>query len=542
MSLGRCISSKKKENSEICSTRYFFIKLTQVSPLKYITPSMLYQESFIENLERVISNVTREAQALHQRVFKKSFTIMGLRMIDFFILQIVINSTSFDGDYLSFLYTDIHGSSFELFPNTMYTAKLVMYDLRINESFSQAGILHIPAEMKAETLELNYVHFGYETFLPRDYTFCLKPIYKLLLCPFLEIQLSEITIDIINLQNDFLTIKGKLSTIVLNNWDFKLTEKGIVICVDDFIKANGDSEMYLLTSAVDTQPQTIHPKQVLAFICVCFSICSLLVTVGIYLTFPKLQSQPGINNVILCVSLLLAQTFFQFGAGQTTLPKWSCAVIGAFCHFFWLTVMFSMNICSAEMYFVFRKLTKLTPRFRWLHTLRNVMYIVCASAFFVLINLVVSLVQSQGKDSGYGGSLCYLSSPIMQVFVFVLPSAITVVANIIFFSLVVLKIKSSCIDSANLNQERNYLAVYARLSSIVGLTWIFGFLQLLLNNEVIEYIFIVLNASQGVSIMIAFVVNKRTLSLYCKKKHDSSNTNPSKIPANRFNTSIIALE
>lgn len=144
---------------------------------------------------------------------------------------------------------------------------------------------------------------------------------------------------------------------------------------------------------------------------------------------------------------------------------------------------------------------------------------------------MVSFILSKGKDSGYGGSLCYLSSPILQTVTFAIPSAVMVIANIVLFVLVVVNINAASIGSANLNQERNYLGICTRLSSIVGLTWLVGFVQLLVRNEIIECIFIVFNASQGVFIMVAFVINKRSLSLYCKRKgkQDTSGTNSMEI-------------
>ncbi|MEW8545704.1 MAG: 7 transmembrane receptor [Candidatus Thiodiazotropha sp.] len=189
-----------------------------------------------------------------------------------------------------------------------------------------------------------------------------------------------------------------------------------------------------------------------------------------------------------------------------------------------------MNICAIEMYLVFKKLTKLPPRFEMAHTLPNLTYVFCLSIFFVIINVVLSFILSKGQEVGYGGTLCYLSSPVLQTITFVIPSAAAVVSNIVLFALVVINISAASIGSANLNQERNYLGIYTRLSSILGLTWIFGFLQLLIGNDILDYMFIVLNASQGVFIMMAFVMNKRTLTLYCKTKERQKTGETNSIP------------
>lgn len=213
------------------------------------------------------------------------------------------------------------------------------------------------------------------------------------------------------------------------------------------------------------------------------------------------------------ISLFLAQTLYQFGAAQTSLPDWACALIGAICHFLWLAVMFSMNVCSVELYLVFRSMRKLSSNQKNWNTIRNVLFIVFSSSLFVVINIVVSLFSSSGQNIGYGGSICYLSSRTLQLITFAAPSVAIVVSNILLFGIVVFKIKKFSTSSANLKQERNYLGIYARLSTLTGLTWVFGFLQLILRFETLEYVFIVLNASQCVFILVAFVLNKRVLSL-----------------------------
>ena len=142
--------------------------------------------------------------------------------------------------------------------------------------------------------------------------------------------------------------------------------------------------------------------------------------------------------------------------------------------------------------------------------------IVFSSSFFVVINIVVSLASSSGQNIGYVGSNCYLSSITLQLITFAVPSAAIIICNILLFGFVVFKIKKFSTSSANLKQERNYLEIYARLSTLTGLTWVFGFLQLILRFETLEYVFILLNASQCVFILVAFVLNRRVLSLCIK--------------------------
>ena len=103
----------------------------------------------------------------------------------------------------------------------------------------------------------------------------------------------------------------------------------------------------------------------------------------------------------------------------------------------------------------------------------------------------------------------------MQIITFIVPAVVALLSNIALFSYVVFKIMNINIASEKMNLERNYFVIYARLSTLTGVTWIFGFINLLIRHDILGYLFIVLNASQGVFIMIAFVLNKRVCSLCC---------------------------
>ena len=87
--------------------------------------------------------------------------------------------------------------------------------------------------------------------------------------------------------------------------------------------------------------------------------------------------------------------------------------------------------------------------------------------------------------------------------------------HIALFGIVVHRITQTGRVTASLHQEKSYLFVYARLSALTGFTWILGFLQILFKTDAIEYLFILFNASQGVFVMVAFVLNQRVRNLFC---------------------------
>ena len=344
-------------------------------------------------------------------------------------------------------------------------------------------------------------------------------INKLNACPFIRVSEDEFSI---NIENDFLLLDlpGTTNhTKKFSKWEYEIINKSIYICLDDFEEIYHKMPESVFEVATSKE---LHPKNILSLVCVCVSIVCLIITISIYGFFSVLKSQPGVNNLILAVLLLLAQSVYQFGAGQNTISKWACALIGGISHFLWLAVMFAMNVCCIQMLVSFRKQILITNRYKMRQTVKNILYIICASVLFTCLNIVDSLVVSDGRSSGYGGELCYISSFTMQLITFVLPSAIALLANFVMFAYVVYEIRKTVQSTHILNKEKNYLRVYVRLSALTGLTWVVGFLQLALKLQWLEYIFIISNASQGVYIMLAFVINKRVMSLICNKLKDSS--------------------
>ncbi|WAQ97230.1 hypothetical protein MAR_029920, partial [Mya arenaria] len=61
----------------------------------------------------------------------------------------------------------------------------------------------------------------------------------------------------------------------------------------------------------------------------------------------------------------------------------------------------------------------------------------------------------------------------------------------------------------NVKKERNDLEIFVKLSTITGMTWIFGLINSVTQISFFSYLFIVLNACQGVFLFFAFICNRR---------------------------------
>ena len=423
-------------------------------------------------------------------------------------------------DYFDHLfYYGMNNISMQLtFYNLTFFVEVTQYNISFSNGIAVVSI-HSQTEEYMRQLSATYN----DPIIDYCYEERIIMLNKLHTCPFINLTVGEFSMKI---ENEFLffEVGGTTNhTRVFSKWEYEKHGKNIHICLEDFEEIYHKMPRSVFKPHGATTKEYLS-KNILSLVCVCVSIVCLVVTIATYGWYSVLHSQPGINNLILAVFLLLAQSVYQFGSGQNTVSIWACALIGAICHFLWLAVMFAMNVCCIQMLASFSKRVMVANKYTMRQTVKSLSYIVCASLLLVFVNLVVSLIQSGGQTSGYGGKLCYLSSPIMQLMTFVIPTAVVLFANLAIFLKVVFHIRSLVRSTSMINNEKHYLSVYVRLSALTGLTWIFGFLQILLNLEFLEYIFIIFNASQGIFIMLAFVLNERVLSLICRKKRVVSTT------------------
>ncbi|KAL3864651.1 hypothetical protein ACJMK2_006315 [Sinanodonta woodiana] len=251
---------------------------------------------------------------------------------------------------------------------------------------------------------------------------------------------------------------------------------------------------------------------ILSVICTTISILCLLLTLIVYLVFPKLQTVPGKNNMLLVINLLIAQAMYLVFVFTPNSTGPICKVIGVLLHFFWLCAVFWMNMCTFHMLKVFIRLKKPNLKSSTSMTVViNTMIVIALSAICALINIIKALIESDMTEMGYGPDICYISSGNMVGFTFALPVWLVVVTNLVMFTLVIFKFRSLPNVEMNVKHDRNYTVIIAKLSSLTGITWIFGFLYVWTGEIVLSYVFIILNASLGIFIMTSFIVNKRVI-------------------------------
>ena len=99
---------------------------------------------------------------------------------------------------------------------------------------------------------------------------------------------------------------------------------------------------------------------------------------------------------------------------------------------------------------------------------------------------------------------------------FALPLAVLLLINIILYTVTVFHMCRIARQTKSVQQkdkDRNRFLLYVKLSFIMGLTWVFGYLAALTDLWYMWYVFIAFNTLQGAFICFAFVCTRKVFRL-----------------------------
>ena len=301
----------------------------------------------------------------------------------------------------------------------------------------------------------------------------------------------------------------------IDNALFRETENGTALDIS--------AEVYFdaVNKVIETSGlKSLDVEGLLSLILSSISSVCLLFTILTYLFFKDLRSQPGVNNLILCLCLFTAYILFIFGIDEKDLGI-GCQLIGGAIHLTWVLSFFWMSVCSWHMYCVFGSFFRpelLVPRVTL--TMAYILYAVGATSFIVILNISLTFYTTSGASYGYGPGktgLCYIYEPMMVLYTIATPALTVVLLNITMFTMVVLRLRKTPNIQKHVHHDRNYFSVYIKLSTITGMAWIVAIPMMLLRMSVFNYIFIILTCSQGIYVMVAFTCNRRNFKLYMEK-------------------------
>merc|ERR1711874_237717 len=114
------------------------------------------------------------------------------------------------------------------------------------------------------------------------------------------------------------------------------------------------------------------------------------------------------------------------------------------------------------------------------------------------------------SDSG----LCWFSQKFSLIIFFFIPFAVIMFLNLVFFLMSAYFVWETTKSSAKITTSgpKSNFYLYARLSTLMGLTWVTGVVAAVLDVEFVWYIFLVLNTLQGLFILVFFSCSRKVMS------------------------------
>ncbi|ELT99274.1 hypothetical protein CAPTEDRAFT_208644 [Capitella teleta] len=324
-----------------------------------------------------------------------------------------------------------------------------------------------------------------------------------LACPMIRLNSSEFTI--------------------LHGSDLYVNDTGEIHAPGTY-QLEGKGSAYICTKVLTSRlREAIDPKfsstqTIVSVIGQVISIVCLSLHLLVYSMFRKLRNLPGLNIMSLSACLLIAQLLFLFAGSVSVSYSW-CFTIGVLVHYFFLASFLWMNVMAFDICRTFVKFSK--PSLRDDYSSKFIRY--CAYCILVALVIVLSAIVANFTlgDSlyrpGYGEGICWIKNRKALLAFFAAPVAVIVTSNLVYFFITLWSIQKSMeaskMAAGNKKGERDRFWLYVKLSTIMGLTWVFGFVAAIFDVEVLWYLFIIFNSLQGAMICFAFVMTKQVLSL-----------------------------
>ncbi|CAH1264748.1 ADGRL2 [Branchiostoma lanceolatum] len=181
-----------------------------------------------------------------------------------------------------------------------------------------------------------------------------------------------------------------------------------------------------------------------------------------------------------------------------------CTTYAILLQYVLLTAFTSMNALSLDLFLTFRDGLERMEMYKYL------LYTWLVPVLVVVPTIIVEFGSS--VRVGYGES-CWIGNPTASLVAFGVPVFCSLLVNAALVTFVLLAIRKSfqIADAANSRSQSSKAWVYLRISFLTGITWLLGFIYPYVNSRVIDYIFIVLNASQGLLLTVALTMTSKVV-------------------------------
>lgn len=269
-------------------------------------------------------------------------------------------------------------------------------------------------------------------------------------------------------------------------------------------------------------PMALIIESYLTLCLMTISIVAMSATNITYLLFPELRNLAGLAVMNLCLMTSGFQLCVMIGMSISVHSEYElCVAASIIAHYEGLASIFWTNVMAIDLYLTLgrwsavpRKPSKILPRYA--------LYAYGLPLVIVSIAVAINFCNCTGQFSvDYGRLFCWISNPTANMIFFGCPLALALLANIFLFirTVAIIQSSSACHQCSRREKALCQLKLYARMSTVMGFTWIFAFISAFFDPSsaagmIFTFTYIVLNAMGGLFIFVAFTCNRRVYQLY----------------------------
>ncbi|XP_066269404.1 uncharacterized protein [Branchiostoma lanceolatum] len=214
-------------------------------------------------------------------------------------------------------------------------------------------------------------------------------------------------------------------------------------------------------------------------------------------------------QMILCMTI--AESLF---VGRVLVdPGPACIGLAILLHYLLLASFSSMNALALDLFLTFRQHAERASLRKYM------LYTWLMPVLFVGLTAFVDFCPCSSIRVGYGQNACWIGNPIGSLVVFGAPVLCALLVNLVLIIHTLLAIRKSfkIADAALVRSDSSKAWVYLRISFLTGFTWIIGFVLPYAHSRALEYIFIVLNASQGLLLTLLLTLTSDVMLTWMTK-------------------------
>ncbi|XP_031572058.1 adhesion G protein-coupled receptor E3-like [Actinia tenebrosa] len=328
-------------------------------------------------------------------------------------------------------------------------------------------------------------------------------------CDLIKLEKSEYRI----FQNGSLLFRGTMHT----DQSYSIINGTVSVCV------NLTKNYTVLESRFGKSSKLLDPITGLSISGCALSLISLLLLIISYLVLPDLRNLPGKIVLNIAVSMFAYLLLFFF-INRTERPL-VCRAIAISLHFFFLSMFFWMNVMAFDIHSTFTRkgnvdFKRRSPGCCAGLYLKYALYGWLGPLMIVVVSSGLDISQVYNVYIGYGSrgdEYCYINNPYAKLYTVVVPVGVILLYNCVALCHTVIHIKNvrkQTSTVANQSHQPGLPVVCIKMTSVIGVSWILGYLASSQSTAFLWYPYVVLNSLQGFLIFISYVLNRRVLKMY----------------------------